>query len=112
MRIFQKYRGMHYNLFLDDERNPGKDFPPGLSYVVRSYDEAIDYVNNYGLPAFISFDHDLGEEETGYDFAKWLVDYCIILDIKPTFNFYVHSQNPIGKTNIEELLNNFKEKFK
>ena len=49
-------------------------------------------------------------EKTGYECAKWLVDYCIknYYDLP---GFIVHSMNPVGKMNIELYLNNFK-KFK
>jgi hypothetical protein len=58
-----------HNLFLDDER-----FPIGDNWeIVRSYEEAVEFVLNNGLPRFVSFDHDLGTEKTGYDFAKWLL---------------------------------------
>jgi hypothetical protein len=91
-----------HNLFLDDER-----FPIGDNWeIVRSYEEAVEFVLKNGLPNFISFDHDLGTEKTGYDFAKWLVDHIMDNDLDK-FEFYVHSQNPIGKRNIEEYLNGF-----
>lgn len=91
-------------IYLDDVRTPvnGNDW-----IIVRSYDEFINKVNEVGLKniEFISLDHDLGElaireyfdnvspnytldynnihEKTGYDCAKWLVNY-----------FY--EKNPIG----------------
>jgi hypothetical protein len=90
------------NLFLDDER-----FPIGDDWnIVRSYEEAVEFVLKNGLPDVISFDHDLGTEKTGYDFAKWLVEYIMDNDL-PVFHFFVHSQNPVGKRNIEEYLNGF-----
>ena len=73
-------------------------------------------VQVYGMPNFISFDHDLGKNEpTGYDIAKWLVEVDMgrnkkILDraaFHPDFDFYVHSKNPVGKANIEAYLNNY-----
>jgi hypothetical protein len=33
--------------------------------IVRSYDAFIDYIRKNGLPAFISFDNDLGLDEHG-----------------------------------------------
>ena len=64
---------------------------------------------------YISFDHDLGDEddgETGYDYAKRLVEMDMDTDFPKykfpdDFSFYVHSQNPIGKANIEGLLNGY-----
>lgn len=90
-------------LYLDDLRPILKGFI-GL----RSYVEFVAYVTQFGLPDFISFDHDLGLEESGFDCAKWLVNYCLN-NRKKLPDFTVHSQNPVGKQNIESLLNNFKK---
>lgn len=120
-------------LFLDDIRNP-KDCANGLVpshmnkiywgtdwFIVRSHNEFVDWITENGLPDFISFDHDLadihytmdfskditnqGTEKTGYDSAKWLGEYC--MDKKLNLpNFVVHSQNPVGKANINSYLTN------
>lgn len=113
-------------LFLDDERNPedvkwiriggvghwGADWQ-----VVRSYDEAVEWVISNGFPDCISFDHDLGlmhyandysDGKTGFDFAKWLVEYDMDTKSMPAdFKFTVHSKNPIGSENIRELMNEY-----
>ena len=99
-------------LFLDDIRSLDMVYPnSNLNewVIVRNYYEFINYINKYGLPKFISFDHDLGvgytEEKTGYDAAKWLVDYCF--DNKNKMPEYsVHSQNPVGVENIINYLKN------
>lgn len=93
-------------LYLDDIR-PIPDGHIG----VRSYAEFVTYITDSGLSDFISFDHDLGLEESGYDCAKWLVDYCLDNNFRlPKFD--VHSQNPVGKENILSLLQNFKKNIK
>ena len=113
-------------LFLDDDRLPkdvtwlliggvgswGADW-----HIVRSYDEAVEWVTTHGFPDVISFDHDLGlmhyandysDGKTGYDFAKWLVEYDLDTGTMPTtFSFTVHSKNPTGSENIRKLLNNY-----
>lgn len=88
-------------LYLDDLRPIPDEF-----IGVRSFTEFINYINQNGLPDFISFDHDLGLEESGFDCAKWLVNFCLD-NHKKLPEFFVHSQNPVGKKNIESLLNNF-----
>jgi len=88
-------------LFLDDLRCT----PPNFDRVF-DYDGIVKYISQNGLPHFISFDHDLGEGKTGFDCAKFLVEYCLDHNISK-INFKVHSQNPVGKQNIESLLNNF-----
>ena len=106
-----------YNIFLDDERFPPSQKPrnytsPVVSpmlLIVRCYLDFVWLIDNYGLPKFISFDHDLGEDKTGLDCANYLVQYCLDNDLKPIFKWFIHSQNPIGKANIDGLLKNFLE---
>jgi len=103
---------MDWMLFLDDERLP----PEAMIYdykIARSVDEAIELIKNHGcIPSYISFDHDLGDNtETGYDFTKILVNYDLdgAYELPIGFSYFVHSQNPIGKKNIETILNNYLE---
>ena len=93
-------------LYLDDIR-----IPKNKGWViVRSYNEFVDWIEKNGLPSEISFDHDLGEDntKTGYDAAKWLGQYCWDNGL-PIPNWNVHSANPVGKENIEGYLNNIKK---
>jgi hypothetical protein len=98
-------------LYIDDIRIPKDE----TFMIVRSFHEAITYIQKNGMPDYISFDHDLGEDEngnllpTGYDFAKWLVEKDLdnIYKFSDTFNFNVHSANPIGRHQINALLNNY-----
>ena len=91
----------YVKLYLDDLRPTPGDFQR-----VYTYHEFVAFVTLHGLPAYISFDHDLGLGKTGYDCAKFLVDYCLDNGITK-INFSVHSQNPVGRENIECLLRNF-----
>lgn len=96
---------MSYQMFIDDER-----FPPKGDWVIcRNMRDVQREVSDRGFPSYVSFDHDLGENEpTGYAIALWMVDQDLdhnwMLD---DWTFYVHSQNPIGKRNIEQLLNGY-----
>lgn len=99
--------------------------------VVRNYNEFVNFIQINGLPKFISFDHDLADshytpeplwtdynaskewqdkqvhnEKTGYECAKWLVDYCIDNNLKCP-QYYCHSMNPVGKDKIVGLLRSF-----
>lgn len=109
-------------LWLDDIRNPFENnwlifSPIEEPYDViwlKTYSEFVSYINNNCLPNAICFDHDLGdentEEKTGYDCAKFLVEYCMDNNKElPEFN--IQSANPIGKENILSLLNNFKKTY-
>jgi len=101
-------------LWLDDIRNPFiytwlYQYAPGFKgevIWVKSYGEFIDWIQENGLPYMIAFDHDLGEDMSGFDCSKWLVDYCIDnnLDLP---RWVVQSANPVGRDNINGLLNNF-----
>ncbi len=116
---------MSYYLMLDDIRSMSDvrkytklpDVPNEHWVVVRSYNEFVDTINKLGLPTFVSFDHDIASshyghglqgddipydsytEKTGYDVAKWLVDYCMKKGVKHP-PYVVHSMNPVGKQNI------------
>lgn len=118
------------NLFLDDIRDPKDVYWVQLPLVewkiVRNYNEFCSWVETNGLPKFISYDHDLGDEatqealrqnfegfdysriteKTGYDCCKFIINRCLDLKIKHP-DYSVHSINPIGKENIERLIENY-----
>lgn len=95
---------------------------------VKNYNDFIQWIIKNDLPYMIAFDHDLGEDVakakvakgmskkqarlqkkeaiSGYECAKWLVDYCIDNDAELPL-FVVQSANPVGKENIMKLLNNY-----
>lgn len=98
--------------------------------VVRSYQEFVDYIEKEGVPDFISFDHDLSDEhystkmyenndsynelykdfkeKTGYDCAKWLLNYCSLNSL-PIPEFNIHSMNPVGRENIKNIFESYKK---
>jgi hypothetical protein len=128
-------------IYLDDIRTPISD----NWIVVRNYEDFVKVVTEIGLDKveLISLDHDLGEtamkeyfnnvspnykldykkikEKTGYDCAKYLVDYYYETNPdrinmeraekkKTNIGFptvCVHSANPIGSANIMGYINNF-----
>ena len=53
----------------------------------------------------IYLDHDLGYGKTGYDFAKWFVEWN--LDKNFSMTFHVLSNNPVGVFNIRQLFSNY-----
>lgn len=96
-------------LYLDDIRIPktkGWD-------IVRSYNEFVKWIEANGVPDKISFDHDLGDEntKTGYDAAKWIGKYCLDNSI-PFPEYNVHSANPVGRANIESYLQSISKYLK
>lgn len=114
-------------LWIDDVRNPQIKrwtdwFIKNVGAVttdvfcwVKNFDEFKEYIDNYGLPRVICFDHDLGEtgenERNGLTCAKYLVEYCIKhnLDIP---EYACQTSNPVGKENISSLLNNYHNFYK
>lgn len=93
-------------MYLDDLRHP----TTGGWDIVRSSDEAKAYVLANGLPEFVSFDHDLGGDDTAMVFVKWLVGHdmdnagAVIPD---NFRYSIHSANPVGAKNIDMYLLNY-----
>ncbi len=91
--------------------------------IVRDYSQFVGVVNEKGMPSMISFDHDLAEEHygmsgfyenlgdyylqadremTGYDCAKWLIEYSVNNKIKLPI-IMCHSMNPEGRKYILDL---------
>ena len=123
-------------LWLDDYRDPFDNSMDWISFSpigrnvtiewVTSYDEFVNYITKNGLPDAICFDHDLSDfqafksgypdlmadvpmpetEKTGYDCAKWLVNYCLDNNVKLP-QYAIQSANPVGKENIDKLLKSF-----
>jgi hypothetical protein len=105
-------------LFIDDVRELTDitGLPEGDWAVVRSYSEVMSYLLIKGMPDFISFDHDLGDDN--YDGYKIAQDLCKCDDAERTkgveyltfpdgFDFSVHSANPVGSENIRMYMNNY-----
>lgn len=97
--------------------------------IVRDHYQFINWITKNGLPNLVSFDHDLSVEHysplmytsedqyqeaikgtapTGYDSAKWLIEYCIENN-QSLPEWVVHSMNPIGVDRIQKLLINFEK---
>jgi len=105
-------------LWLDDCRDP---FAPGNTWIktyspigfedvsviwVQNYDEFENYLEKYGIPDAVCFDHDLAEdsydERDGHDCAKLLVEKLILneMDMIP---YAIQSSNPVGKERIQSV---------
>lgn len=98
-------------LFLDDERVVADvtwlTYPENIEWiVVRNSVEFFDaWYAQKGNLSFVSFDHDIqefveGEEITGYSILKELVDVYLWSNFEIPQCFF-HTQNPIGKKNME-----------
>ena len=114
---------MSYNLFLDDNRDPCSFLNDTRTwYIVRNYNQFVEVITTKGLPDLISFDHDLADEhyanpndydkfveKTGYDCAKWLIEYCMRTN-QPLPEWQIHSFNVGGMMNIHSILSTFRDK--
>jgi hypothetical protein len=121
-------------LYLDDQRTPTVDPPTGYNpwYIVRNYDEFKEWINKHGMPDYVSFDHDLADEhmqdyykyqfngiaainyndfkeKTGLDCAKYMIEYAMNNNINLPNLVGVHSHNPLGALNIQNLVNSYKK---
>lgn len=105
-----------YRIFLDDERDVNDVYKDVSDFItVRDLEQLKSVILKNGIPSFISFDHDLGEDErgnilhSGYDAAKWMVN-DMELDIRD-MEFKVHSWNIQTRDQITGLLNNWKKEL-
>lgn len=95
-------------LFLDDLREVEDvtwlTYPDNIEWiVVRNSTDFFDQLHKLD-PDVVSFDHDIQEfcgadEVTGYDIIKEMVD--IYLSVAEIPQCFFHTQNPIGKRNME-----------
>ena len=100
-------------LFLDDMRDI-RDYVDCRStnaYQARNYNSFICFAEalfeNYGKIDEVWFDLDLGDEsKSGYDCAKWLIDYCIKNNFNPP-TYKIQSANPVGRANIDSIFKTY-----
>lgn len=105
-----------YYIFLDDERDVNDVYKNASDFItVRNLDQLKEVIYERGVPTFISFDHDLGEDgkgnviHSGYDAARWIV-HEMELDIRH-MNFKVHSWNIQTRDQINGLLEGWKKEL-
>ncbi len=94
---------MTWNLYIDDIRFPPLDRD---WLVCRSTQEALDRIAYLGMPDFISFDHDLGGEDTTMVFLRRLVNE-VWDGVTPPPEYQIHSANPVGAQNIRSFMDSW-----
>lgn len=94
-------------LWIDDIRNS----PDDTWNIARSSTEAIEYISNNGMPNLISFDHDLGGDDTVIFVIKYIIESYMdgFLEMPEMFSYRTHSANPVGVQNIIAYMNRFIE---
>ena len=93
---------MSYKLFIDDLRFPVTD-----DWVIaRQSGDVINIVQQNGFPQEISFDHDLGYDDTSIRFLHRIAEALMDgkLTIPENFTYHVHSQNLVGAKNIHTYM--------
>lgn len=103
-----------WGLFIDDVRDLEYIDTSHTSewHVARNSNDAIRLVSKYGLPTFISFDHDLGGADTSMRFLRWLEHDTGWLDKCPPPRYRVHSSNPVGSQNIISFMESWAKHHK
>lgn len=94
-------------LYIDDERTPStnKDW-----IIKRNSADSIAFMTENGCPDYISFDHDLGGDDTSIIIVNWMIERDLDSNgdfIPVSFDFNVHSANPVGAKNIESKLTSY-----
>lgn len=106
IKMFVIPRFEPYRLYIDDIRVPQSD-----GWVIaRTSEEAMATIKHRGCPMAISFDHDLGGDDTTIPVVKQLIEFDLDVDgkfIPDYFEFNVHSANPVGRENIIGLLDGY-----
>ena len=74
----------------------------------RDAASAIEAITERGMPDFISFDHDLGDGRDAMAVVHWIIERDLDgYPIPHTFEYEVHSGNPVGRSNIRNLLSGY-----
>lgn len=96
----------HIYLYVDDLRTPcGIDDDDCILIIARNYNEAISILEKFrgrGIEFLVDLDHDLGEEKSGYDICKFIVENNI-----PLKGYRLHTMNPVGRYNMDQLLSRY-----
>lgn len=101
-----------WNLFLDDERVPYYVDPNfKIAWRIAKNLSVAKYMcQTFGMPYFISFDHDLGPDEDAMMFLRWLAyEYYDESKGHKIPNYQIHSSNPEGCKNIDSFMKSWKK---
>ena len=89
---------------LDDPATPSRRVPEGF-FGAKSTVEALVLIAKMGMPNFIDFDFDLGDNDTALSF---LYELQFRYPVGPFFDYAVHSRNVYAKQTIDSFVKSWK----
>lgn len=98
-----------WELFLDDRRECPASLNGEDRKVARAVQEAKELVLQYGPPNMMWLDHDLGmvngKTSDTMEFLNWFMEQCqTVWGYYPEFDYFVISDNPVGRKRIESFM--------
>lgn len=100
--IYKKHQHKQSLLWVDDLRGIPNNYIGEYNVkIAHNYKEAIYALNNITFD-IICLDHDLGEEKTGYDICKYMLEHKIRCK-----EVRIHTRNPVGRQNMIQLLRHY-----
>lgn len=97
---------MTYKLWLEDLADTIKPAPDATWKVARSSAEAIEILKEHGVPSFISFDFDLGENDTAEVYYKYLAENYYDSKVP---DYEIHSENNQGWNLIQSYMESWRK---
>lgn len=97
---------MSYKLWLEDLADTIKPAPDATWKVARSSAEAIAILKEHGVPSFISFDFDLGENDTAEVYYKYLAENYYDSEVP---DYEIHSENNQGWKLIQSYMESWRK---
>ena len=98
---------MIYNIWIDDMRPaPSKDnlvVFKNAEDAIKWFEKADEILNSDIFHFWL--DHDLGSRKSGYDFAKWFIEWN--METKIPMSFHLLTANPVGAFNIRQLFTHY-----
>jgi hypothetical protein len=115
---------MSYKLFLDDRRTPERTEPyskkpPHSNFwddikIARTYDDAVEIINEFGAPYMLMLDYFLGDDHfLGIDVVEYFVEY-IMEDqsrLPDNFHYHCHTNSDTGARKMSEKLEDMLNKI-
>lgn len=93
-KLIREEKAKPVRLWIDDLRDP-----PSADWLwVKTSREAMKALVDANVVE-VSFDHDLGGDDTAMPAAKWIEEMAY-LNINRPVRWHVHSANPVGRQNI------------